>query len=183
MEMKRHWKSRFHRIAEWRTHKYRDLTRGPNIRREITTLVSNAARELIIIDLAREHIFSDAAMWRSFAHALERHPALNINLLLYAGENHDNAFEHIIARAEPILQEHAPHIERQRLSLYSIHDEPYILFYLNEHELLIKDILRGGEKSASLKFKGKNIFGRDCRDYSAYLIQTPPESELIFQWG
>ena len=182
MELKRKWQSFYHRLAQWRSHKSSQLTRGVNLRREIFNLVENAEKEIIIVDLADEPIFSDDEFLMLLATCLSTKSGLAIQLLLFPGAENVSVLEGIAEYYQQILPHQFSPAPDVAFSLYVLEEEPYLLFYLSEKEVLLKDVMEAAGKPLSLKFQGENAFQKDCREYLQYLLQTPDLAHKILQF-
>lgn len=182
MELKRKWQSFYHRLAQWRSHKSSQLTGGVNHRAEIFKLVENAEKEISIVDFAEEPIFSDEEFIALLFSCLSMKSGLVIQILLFPGEKGISLLDDIAKNYRQILIHQFRHTPDATFSLYLLEEEPYLLFYLSEKEVLLKDVIEAEGKPISLKFQGENAFQKDCLEYLQYLLKTPGLSRIVLQF-
>ena len=183
MELKRRWQSFFHRIAEWKTHERSELTSGAVMQREIDLLISSAHKELIIVDFITEPLFADIQFYETILDIMRDNPDIEVSLILYVPSSHVSLVDSVTQHVSGIFEANGAVFGESHFSLFLLKEEPYVLFYMNEQDILIKDILNIRDTPISLKFTGKNVFEKDCRAYAQFLIESPSETRLLKTYG
>ncbi|MCX7766548.1 MAG: hypothetical protein N2246_07580 [Candidatus Sumerlaeia bacterium] len=180
MELKRKWATFYHRLASWRTHKLSGLTEGKNLRQEILQLIDTAEKEIIIVELAVEPIFRDDEFYQALYEKMSQMPEIQATFFLFDRQRESEVMESITKNLESLVISLHSEESGYNLALYRLNEHPYLLFYLCEKELLLKDVEEANGKSISLKFKGENIFEKDCRDYVKFLQDNPSVAVRVF---
>lgn len=180
MELKRKWSTFYHRLARWRTHKSSGLTEGINLRQEILKLIVTAEKEVIIVELAGEPIFRDDEFYQIIYEKIRQTSKIQITLFLFDIKRDSEYMESIIQNLESLQSDFYSDEYGSNLALYWLIEHPYLLFYLSEKELLLKDVEEVKGKSISIKFAGENIFEKDCRDYVKFLQENPSIAIRVF---
>ncbi len=179
MELKRRWQSFYRRFAQLRPAGVSGSTAGLNLRGEIDNIVQNAEKELVIVDMAGEPLFFDEDFIEELTCRILSATTLKVQLFLYVKDNDlskedDSNPAYQFAEAVRIrLKDRMYTHEKKTIRITVLHEQPYILFYLNENELLIKDVFEGEFSPVSIKFSGVSVFEKDCRRYIDYILKTP----------
>ena len=179
MDLKRKWKSFYHRLARIKTHGAGESTTGLVLHNEILTLIRNAEKELVVIDIASEPIFLEPGFWTTLMCRVRSLQGFKARLFFYARPGEAHLLETLKQKAGTALEESCPE-SNVAVTLFSLHEEPYVLCYLSEKELLIKDALEGESRPVSLKFDGDTMFTKDARRYLEYLEHNPEIVSQVF---
>lgn len=180
MELKRKWSTFYHRLARWRTHKSSGLTEGINLKQEILKLIDRAEKEVITVELAGESIFQNDDFYQIIYEKTRQNSKIQITLFLYDVNRDSEYMESIIQNLESLQSDFSSNEYGCNLALYWLTEHPYLLFYLSEKELLLKDVEEVKGKSISIKFAGENIFEKDCRDYVKFLQENSSIAVKVF---